>query len=191
MLILALWVASERMRRASGGGESVELPAPRSCCAEKLLCSPASPLLDKQHPSSSQPLPPELRREQSWLGAANRALCSWGLLVCVEGSFPSKSDWGKGVCVHTHALLLLLPFGGDRTLLKASQKLSSGVLTLLLTCKPACMFTHELDPCLPSARRHIHNACTQGTKSHSPDMTAWLSLWPRFDKQFLGILGEG
>lgn len=82
----------------------MELPAPRPCCAEKLLCSPASPLLDKQHPSSSQPRPLCLEENKAGQGAANWALCDWGLLVCVEGSFPSKSDWGRGVCVYIYTL---------------------------------------------------------------------------------------
>lgn len=135
-------------------GKEGEPPALRSCCAEKLLCSPASSLLDKQHPSSSQPRPPLLRGEQSWSGAANWALCGWGLLVCIKGSFPSKSDWGEGsVCAHISALAS----ASFWSIQHSTKSLNSGVPTnthILPSCSPANLPAWSHMSLIPITHQH-------------------------------------
>lgn len=68
ILILALWVASERRRRASEGGGAVEPASPEVLLSRKAALQLCFPTPGQTAPLLVSAPPPMLRGEQSWAG---------------------------------------------------------------------------------------------------------------------------
>lgn len=119
MQIWALWVASERMRRASGERGGAASP-------EVLLCRKAALQPSFLTPGQTAPLlvsapPPFAERRTKLVRGLQTGLCVAG--ACLPAlRVPSQANLtgGRGACVHTYRHLPLLPFGAYSTPLKAS-----------------------------------------------------------------------